>query len=183
MYVTPYTRQAIATLIGAGLTESYFYVPFSNWDYPKDERAKWQHLCEMAHESHYRDFEDDCESHCDSHGIGMLSSEILGRCFRMPRTGVQVKHPRFEDTYYPVCGDESCVDCTVIDKLGTYCYNNGRVVFVYRDGHTYVARGYWIIDELRRAGYRERGIFVPFSNGERITDPLLAARWDEVCKK
>jgi hypothetical protein len=75
------------------------------------------------------------------------------------------------------------VDSTTFDKLGRFCTNNGKVVFVYRDGHTYVFRGYRIVDELRNAGYKEAGLFVPFSNGEQITDPYLADQWEKVSKK
>ena len=182
VFVTPYTRNAMSIIANAGLTEKHFYVPFSNWDYPKYEKAKWQHLRELATESYYRDYEVDSAKWCDKHNIGELSKETMERCFRIPRNGVPVKHPYFETTHYPAC-NESCVDCTVVDKLGHYCTNNGKVVFVYHDGHTYVAKGYWILDELRRAGYQESGLFVPFSNGERITDPCLAAQWEKVSGK
>ena len=182
VFVTPYTREAMSTIGDAGLVEEHFYVPFSNWDYPKCEKAKWHHLRELATESYYHDYEVDSAKWCDEHGIGELSEETMKRCFRIPRNGVPVKHPHFENVCYPVC-NERYVDCTVIDKLGHYCTNNGKVVFIYRDGHTYVARGYWILEELRRAGYKESGLFVPFSNGEQITDPHLAAQWEQVSKK
>ena len=182
VFVTPYTRGAMSTIVNAGLTEKHFYVPFSNWDYPKYEKAKWQRLCELATESYYRDYEVDSAKWCDEHNIGELSEETMERCFRMPRSGVPVKHLHFEDTYYPAC-NESCVDCTVIDRLGRYCANNGKVVFVYHDGHTYVTKGYWILDELRHAGYKESGLFVPFSNGEQITNPYLATKWEQISKK
>ena len=182
VFVTPYTRKAMATVKNAGLTKNYFYVPFSNGDYPKYEKAKWFHLRDLATESYHRDYEVDSARWCDEHGIDKLSEKTMKRCFRMPRSGVPVKHLYFEDTYYPAC-NESCVDCTVVDKLGRYCTNNGKVVFVYHDGHTYVTRGYWILDELRQAGYKESGLFVPFSNGEQITDPYLASKWEQISKK
>jgi hypothetical protein len=56
------------------------------------------------------------------------------------------------------------------------------VVFVYRDGHTYVTKRYRIISELREAGYRETGMFVPFSNGEEILDPDLREKWESISK-
>ncbi len=59
----------------------------------------------------------------------------------------------------------------------------GNVVFVHYDGHTYVTKGYWILDELRRAGYKESDLDVPFNNGERIIDPYLAAQWERISKK
>ncbi len=182
VFVTPYTREAMTTIVNAGLVEGYFYVPFSNWDYPKYEKAKWFRLRDLATESYHRDYEEDAARWCDEHGVSELSEETMKHCFRMPRNGVPVKHLYFEDTYYPAC-NESYVDCTVVDRLGCYCTNNGKVVFVYHDGHTYVTKGHWILGELRHAGYKESGLFVPFSNGEQITDPYLASQWEQISKK
>lgn len=39
-----------------------------------------------------------------------------------------------------------------------------------------------ILDSLREAGYREKGMFVPFSNGEEILDLVLAAKWERIKK-
>lgn len=181
VFVTPYTRTAMATILKAGLRREYFYVPFSNGDYPKFEKSKWLRLRKLAHESYDRDYEGDCRQWCDEHNIGELSEEILANCFRMPREGVPVKHLYFENTYYPAC-NECCVDCTVVDKLGRFCANNGKVVFIYRDGHTYVTKGYKIISALRAASFKDAGIFVPFSNGEEITNPALAAQWNQISK-
>ena len=183
VYVTPCTKEAIATIKAAGLTHEHFYVPFSNGDYPRDQKVKWEQLLSDARESYYRDYENDCIAYCDKHRIKPLSEEIMERCFRIPRQGVPVKHPYYEDVVRPICGDEIIMDSTVTDKLGRFCANNGRVVFVYRDGHTYVTRGYKILDDLKAAGYKEAGLFVPFSNGETITDPYLASKWDQICKK
>lgn len=181
VFVTPYTRTAMATILKAGLRHEYFYVPFNNGDYPKFEKSKWLRLRKLAHESYDRDYEVDSAEWCDKHGVGQLSDETLSKCFRMPREGVPVEHPYFKDVHYPAC-NETCVDCTVVDRLGRYCTNNGRVVFIYRDGHTYVAKGYGIVHELRAVGFREDGLFVPFSNGERITNPSMAAQWDRIPK-
>ena len=181
VFVTPFTREALDKLENAGFTRAYFYVPFSNWDYPKNDKDKWEHLCELASESYYHDYEIDCAKWCDEHLIGRLNKETMERCFRIPHKGVPVKHLRFTDVYYPIC-NEPCMDSTVVGKLGHYCTNNGKVVFVYRDGHTYVTKGYKILKELRAAGYQETGLFVPFSNGEQIADPKLAAEWDRITK-
>lgn len=182
VFVTPYTREAMDTILAAGLRREYFYVPFSNWDYPKYEKARWDHLRDLALESYYRDYERDCAEWCDEHNIGELSTETMERCFKIPRTGVPVRHLRFENIYRPLCS-EFCMDSTVVDKLGHFCSNNGKVVFIYHDGHTYVTKGYKILEELREAGYREAGLFVPFSNGEQITDSSLAAQWDRITKR
>lgn len=180
-YVTPYTRRAMSTLKANGFREADFYVPFSNWDYPKTEQSKWNSLKEKARKSHEEDFADNCAKFCDEHHIGAIGEETLQNCFMMPNDGVRVKHPHFEDCYYPIISNY-CLDGNAVDALGTYCTNNGRVVFVYRDGHTYVTKGYKIISELRAAGYKEKSVFVPFSNGEVIQDYALKARWDSISK-
>lgn len=180
-YVTPYTRKAVKTLRENGLSSDYFYVPFSNGDYPKTEKYRWEQLRAKARKSYEEDFVADCNRYCDEHGFGEISEETLQRCFKMPSTGVHVKHLYFEDFYYPIINN-LCLDCIGVERIGHYCSNNGRVVFVYRDGGTYVAKGYKILEELRSAGYKEMGLFVPFSNGEQIQDPVLRAKWETLSK-
>ena len=181
IYVAPYTRIMMNTLHAAGFISASFYVPFSNWDYPKFEKVKWDALQNKANEARKLDFISDCNDYCDKHGIGAISEESLKNCFQMPENGVAVTHLYFDNTYYPQL-NTTCLDCVAIDKLGKFCGNNGRVVFVYRDGKTYVTKGYRIMHELRAAGYQEAGLFVPFSNGETIQDPVLKARWDAITK-
>ncbi len=183
VFVTPWTSEALATIAKAGLDRKSFYVPFSNGDYPKHEEAKWSRLRNLAHESYCREYEIDCANWCDEHHISALSADIMANCFRIPREGIFVKHPHYETTHYPICGSEMCLDSFAASKLGCFCSNNGRVVFVYRDGHTYVTKGYRIISELREAGFKEASLYVPFSNGEAIVDPALAAQWNRISKK
>lgn len=181
VFVTPYTRIAMRSLHFAGFCEKYFYVPFSNGDYPKAEQLKWSSLREKACSSYAEDFVEDCVSYCDKHHIGTISEETLENCFEMPVTGVKVKHLYFEDCYYPII-TSNCLDCRAVDSIGHFCTNNGKVVFVYRNGKTYVAKGYKILNELRAAGYTESGLFVPFSNGEEIQDCVMKARWESITK-
>ena len=181
VFITPYTREAMAAIKAAGLVKKYFYVPCSNWDYPKSEKGKWERLLKMAQESHIRAFESDAEKWCDEHHVHKLDEKTLQRCFKIPRDGVQVKHQYWEVTHYPVV-NATILDSAAIERLGKYCTNNGRVVFVYRDGNTYVARGYWIVDKLESAGYQKAGLFVPFSNGEEIMDPIIRERWENLSK-
>lgn len=181
VFVTPYTRIAMRSLRSAGFCEKYFYVPFSNGDYPKSEQIKWESLREKARQSYAGDFVEDCISYCDEHHIGTISDETLRNCFEMPSTGVKVKRLYFEDCYYPII-NSTCFDCIAADCIGRFCTNNGKVVFVYRNGKTYVAKGYKILKELRAAGYTESGLFVPFSNGEQIQDDVLNARWESINK-
>lgn len=176
LHVTPYTGAAINCLQAANLKFASFYVPFSNGDYPVEERVRWESLREMARKEYKEEFVAQCARWCDEHGFGELPEEVLSKCFEMPEKGVRVKHPYFENTYYPVINND-CLDCVGSEKIGSFCTNNGKVVFVYRNGKTYVAKGYKIIEDLRKAGYLEKGLFVPFSNGETIVDTVLANKW------
>lgn len=184
VFVTPYTRQVIMTLDNAGYKNchSNFYVPFSNGDYPIKEKNQWLLLRKKAQQSYGSDFISDCTNWCDEHHIRGISKESLQGCFKMPNMGVPIENRSIESRYFPVC-NQTCCDSVVVTKLGKYCTNNGKCVFVYRDGSTYVSRGYWILDELRAAGFCESGIFVPFSNGEEITDLKLKAQWENIRKK
>lgn len=181
IYVIPYTRSVLHLLCSNGFKEEYFYVPFSNGDYPKSEQFKWDALRLKARKSYEEEFIKDCATYCDRLHIGTISDETLQNCFEMPSTGVKVKHLYYENCYYPVL-NSTVLDCVAVDRIGRFCSNNGKVVFVYRNGKTYVAKGYKILDELRNAGYIESGMFVPFSNGEVIQDPVLKARWDSISK-
>lgn len=181
VFVTPYTRSTIHLLVDAGFSKEYFFVPFSSGDYPKSELFKWNSLCEKARLSYNEDFTEDCIAYCDVHGIGILSDEILKNSFQMPETGVRVKHHHYEGCYYPII-NSNCLDCIAVEKIGKYSTNNGKVVFVYRDGKTYVTKGYKIVSALREAGYTECGMFVPFSNGEQILDFTLKSRWESITK-
>lgn len=182
MFVTPYTKRTIASLHHAGFHEEYFYVPFSNWDYPKNECAKWESLCKAAKKEYENDFVEECVTYCDKLNIGTISDETLQNCFEIPSTGVKVKHFYYEDCYYPILDFTMEFDCTAVECIGHFCTNNGKVVFVYRNGKTYVTKGYKILDELKSAGYTEMGLFVPFSNGEEIIDPILRKSWESIKK-
>lgn len=181
MFVIPYTREVMTILANANFHKGHFYVPFSNWDYPKAESYKWFTLRETARRSYHQDFLDDCVAYCETHNIKPLSNETLENCFQMPLNGVSVKHLYYETTHYPVITNDS-FDCIAIETVGTFTCNNGRVVFVYRDGQTYVTKGYKILDELCKAGFREGNLFVPFSNGEVIQNPDLKSQWDRIHK-
>lgn len=179
LYVTPATKRAYKAL--KNFSSKNFYVPFSNGDYPKQEKQRWEQLRDMQRKVQQEEFVHDCNEYCDKHNIGILDESILERCLVMPKTGVKVKHLYYETVYYPVI-NQTFFDCTIPDHIGKFCTNNGRVVFVYRDGTTRVTKGYWILDALREAGYREAGLFVPFSNGEEILNLALRTRWEKISK-
>lgn len=181
VYVTPETNKVRKTLEDAGFRMSCFAVPFSNWDYPFEEKEKWELLKERARQAIVDEFEEECEFFCDFNGIDKLDKEVLRKCFEIPRNGVRIWHLNYEAICYPVV-TKLYLDRDVSEKLGTFCCNNGKVVFVYRNGKTYVAKGYKILNVLRNAGFREVSIFVPFSNGETILDEKLKMKWESISK-
>lgn len=123
VFAIPDTRLVIRSLRSAGFCEKHFYVPFSNWDYPKHERAKWECLQEKARASYEDDFIEDCISYCDKNNIGTLRDETLQNCFEMPTTGVPVKHLYFEDCYYPII-NSLCFILQKSDHILIICYWN-----------------------------------------------------------
>lgn len=180
-FVTPYTRRVIKTLKENGFAEDGFCVPFSNWDYPKLEKRRWDELQNLARIEREREFSEDCLAYSQKHGIGPLSDKTLENCIEVPSTGILYKRFSYKDTYYPIISH--CLDVTAVERLGRYNTNNGVVVFVYQNGKTMLTRGYGILDELEKAGYRRMGLFVPFSNWEEFVDPTLKARWEQIKKQ
>ncbi len=178
IYATPYTRTKTRSLRSAGFRQDYFYVPFSNGEYPKNERTKWETLREEAHQSYEEDFAEDCVTYCDQHNIGTISEKSLQNCFEIPYTGIKVRRYNFDDCYYPIVDNYSLF--TARREMGHFNNNNGKVIIVYRNGKTYLAKGYKILIELRAAGFTQADYFVPLSNGERIQDPVLKARWESL---
>ncbi len=183
VFVTPFTRQRMATLDDAGFCPNNFNVPFSNGEFPINERKKWDKLMVEARGANYPDYENGCIKWAEKHNILPLKKDTMKKCFRIPFSGVPVEYSdqigSREARIYPAC-KECVVDAAVLEKIGTFCQNDNIVAFVYRDGHTYVTRGLWILDELREAGYKEGYLFVPFSWGEVILDPVLRKKWEEI---
>lgn len=180
LFVTPYTRITMSILQEADYEKVNFYVPFSNCDYPKYAAERWADLRKWAYQTYLEDYARDCNEWSDQHGYGAISDEAILSTLCVPETGIPFHSPRgYDDTYYGECLG-ACLDASAIMKIGTFCRNNGVVAFVYRDGNTYLARGYRITTDLANAGYKERSFFVPFSNGETITDAALAAHWADL---
>ena len=184
-FVTPWTYEVMECLKEAGYTASEAYVPLSNGDVPAEEnlRAKWQMLREAANLWWYKQDEHDCLVWCERQGITPLSDEFLAKFFRMPEEGVEVICVRdhCNKTYFPLAWGG--VHGGTIDKIGRWAANNGKIVFIGTDGHTYVGKGVWnAVKVLMDHGFKEGGLFVPFSNGEHIVDPVLAAKWENLPK-
>ena len=84
-----------------------------------------------------------------------------------------------------VFGEESTqrpIDTFSKERLsGKYDYNNGTYVIIMPDGTTRVGPACRALsDVVKKAHFEESGIFVPLSNGEKLVDPTMAARWDRL---
>jgi len=185
LWVTPYLRSVVLTLKMMQFKQSEFYVPFSNGDYPKEEKERWSLLREHSriklHEDMQQQFKNFCLKFSISAGIKELSDEVLKKCFKIPSNGFKVVHRYYEDYVYPLVDEWS--DYSKVEFcLGHFCMNNGIIVFVDNQGNSWLAKGYKILKVLQDAGYTERSIFVPLSNGEDIQDEYLRNCWKNLEK-
>ena len=183
VYAAPYTRGIMSIIKEIGLKQKAFFVPFSNWDYPAEKADEWHRLCENARRKNRQDFVDDCIRLSREEGLQDISPKALSNCMMIPDDGIELYHPvhHYKSLAFPVIRTQG-VDCTTRENLGTYCTNNGVVVFVYLDGNTYLTRGYKITSLLDEAGFKRVDMFVPLSNGEEIDEPAIHMRWANIKK-
>lgn len=179
IYAAPYTRSLVQLLNQAGFRNGSFYVPFSNGEHPYSRKTEWESLLLTANIAALKDFEEDAKAWCDDHHIDSIDENLLKSCLRIPRGGIPVESSGLYSTYYPLL-NETCVDIVAINCLGSYSYNAGRIVFVYRDGHTYISKDPSIMDILEKAGYKRGDFLVPLSGSEKITDAYLRYLWDNI---
>lgn len=177
-YCVPWTRELIAQLNELGYQRRDFYVPFDSGDIPldKDDAREWRLLVAEALASYRDDFTEDCIRWSKRHGIGRLSSRLLENCLEVPERGLFVRNSWYDEKVSPMLNQYE-PDPMASAYLGRYAINKGIVVFVYRDGRTFVGKGYGLVRKLDRAGYQETGMFVPFSNGALPVDRKLRERW------
>ena len=57
-FVTPYTNSVVNTLRANGFEYENFFVPFSNWDYPKEQQREWERLVKKAYDEKNVDSEE-----------------------------------------------------------------------------------------------------------------------------
>lgn len=181
-YVTPFNKGAKALLESEGFKERDLYVPFSRWEYPKDEMLhhKWDSLRVANYRTLAEEFREDCEEYCNVKGIAKpLPNEVLAHCYNVPKDGVKIRWYGDDVTLYPAISG-IFMDPVIKTRLGIFANRNGKVAFVYRDSKTFIAKGYWIIPYLRQAGYVPGSLAVAFTNGEEIIDPVQKKIWDAV---
>ena len=180
VYVTPYTKRRMSYIKRAGLEPADFFVPFTDGSYPAGRLEEWRRLKRIAQGANSMDYEGDCLDYSDKEGIGPIEKGLLAHCFQIPMTGVPVKSDGVEWVVYPLC-NENRADAKAFSRIGKYSLNeeSKRLIFVYRDGHTYVTRLCSIARELKEAGYEKANFRVPFVDGETITHRRLALIWEQ----
>ena len=181
IYVTPFTRVTQKTLIKSGFMKENFIVPFENGSYPKQDRLLWLKMREKARLSYIKDFEDDCIEYSNSHCIGEIPKEFLDNSLEIPPTGIQVSHNLYDTSYNPIIVGYN-FDFVAINNIGKFCANDDKVIYVYRNGKTYVTKGYKIIPELLENGYSDSCFRIPFAKGEEIIDPIIREKWKSIKK-
>ncbi|MBR2708945.1 hypothetical protein IKE98_01275 [Candidatus Saccharibacteria bacterium] len=176
--VTPSTRNKLTCIEEAGLKFADFEVPFADGSFPADplKMEKWMRLKHSASGANHRDYERDCSDWCDKRGIGTLNDDLKSRCIKVPRSGIPVSHLGVEWRIYPLC-NERRADSKVLLRLGKYCSRDGKIIFVSREGYTYISKYCSLASDLERLGYKKDDLPVPLINGEIITDPKLARKW------
>ena len=180
MYVTPYMASVMAVLNREGFTRKTMNVPFSNDEYPIDEKKKWDALLKMEKNERKERFISTCEGYADKHGYLSIADNLLKDCcLQIPEDGVHVVKFQNSDVYYPEI-KEMAFGSTATNLIGKYCVDKGVCSFVYRDGNTYVTKNTNVISALQAAGYRLGSLHVPFINGEIITDSLQAEIWKRI---
>lgn len=196
VFVTAYSYLALRSLKAAGFRQEEFcgsYFAYSDVTFPKEEEEKWNFILDKAHQANVDDFSEECERYCDARHIGNIREETLRNCFEVPRLGavITMQQPGFRAHYYvmkPVLTETFVprLEYNSIRNLGRFCNNYGRIVFTYRNGKTYVAKGTKILKELEEAGYTEiafpaRNLLTGLPDKYwRFEDPNLNERWKSI---
>lgn len=209
VFVSPNTHNAREIMRDACFEQKEFYVPFgSNDEYPLEEERKWRILQDDMRQVQKEEFIKHCEAFSDKFCIGKLSDEILADCLEVPEEGIpfslevdvrlapllllatlginpsENQKKKYEGVYLPeIKIGFDPLNPLIARKLGKFSENKGKVVFVYRNGKTYISKFSHVQRALEAAGYTKVYWFVPFANDEVITDPELKAKWDSLDKR
>ena len=137
------------------------------------------------------DFLDYCQAWCDKNNIGTLSNELIEeKSICIPKEGLTLVNHYLASKYFPVLdGIFFNGDKLVTERRGKYniSQDKTRLVFIYRNGDTYLTRNSKkTVEELEASGYRrmkhDYEVYVPLQPGETIVDPELKRKWDNIMK-
>lgn len=182
VYVTPWTTGITNKLCDAKFQEKVFYVPFSNGDYPFYEKEKWERLYRNAKEYNFQNqaikIMEACEKYCKRNNVRKLNKEDYENCMEIYSSGIEVHSHGYTDCYYPINVDVENVQNTI----GHYNINNGVIIFVNDEGRTFLSKGKKFLQKLVSNGYQKANFFVPLSNWEEISNPILHGKWESIKK-
>ena len=177
VYVVPYT-QTVGKILDENFKREYFFVPFSNWDYPKNELQVWKKLLYGADQERKLEFEEDCQDLCKK-DISVLPEDVMKETILIPLEGFMVERLGVVERVSPITR-YGVLDCTTAEFLGNYACNNGVVTFVTPRGKQYIGRGYGLIKTLQEYGYVEKQFYVPMSNGEHFQSSYIQNEWENL---
>lgn len=185
MYVTPFTSEVREMLAAAGYREGSLYVPLSNGEQIVDETlaAKWNIMKQEADALHEtkaaKAKAERIRRLAEEKGLSELPQEVYDMALAIPEEGLETLWWGFEKSKTTPIDEADLQEC-----MGCYWQNNGKVSFIDSTGRMLVTPFCSEIREkLAEAGYKERSIYVPLSNGEEIVDPVLKDRWHDLCEK
>ncbi len=106
-----------------------------------------------------RSFKEECLAYCEAHEFKKMDNEEkrLKRCIKIPDEGIKIINKRgIVSTIYPVFSEQDRRHFTpeVAAKLGRYKGINDMVIFVYRDGETYLSMWDNVLTALNMANHQ-----------------------------
>ena len=137
------------------------------------------------------DFLDFCTEWCDENEIGTLSDNLIKeKSICIPKEGITTVEHYVASKYFPVLdGKFFKGDKLTTERLGKYniSQDKKRLLFVYRNGKTYVTRNTQeVVNELEANGYRRMNkdyeVYVALRSSEIIVEPNLKKKWDNIMK-
>ena len=113
------------------------------------------------------------ENYADEMGFEPMSDVIMNNCYRIPDEGIQITNGMNLYTYKPWIPDGYFGP--MVSMIGKFNTLGDMVVFIYRDGYTYLTNAEVnrmdVIEELLKSGFIQAPINVPLSRvGEVIVD-------------
>lgn len=166
------TDENFQALEQAGYRRGGIWVPFSNGEVPTDPELRKQYT-ELREKGREINKKANVERHlhvysetAERKGV----KPVEGGLFMMV-DGIEYRHWGNETGAIDTNTDGYNMAIRRVEQVGTFDSNNGRMAFVDEQGRMWVGAS---TDEnyeaIRKAGYANGGIWVPFSNGEMPTD-------------
>lgn len=174
------TSEHIQALEMAGYKKSNLLVPFSNGEVPVDPalREQWGKMREVARElavrettkAHIECFREEAKKKQLKEVAGdWLIADGIEATFHGEKLGTMSNTDGYN------------MDADRLEKVGVYGCNNGVVGFVDDEGRMRIApETDESVKALEDAGYKRGHVLVPFSSGEKISDPTVRSRWEKM---